>query len=77
MNKEDWKRLWMHFPIGAIAALVQLVDVVTGLTILALTITYEAFNDWRKHDESYKDILGIVWGYAWVAVIIIIVRWLI
>jgi len=25
-------------------------------------IAYEAFNDWRKHDHSYKDVLGICWG---------------
>jgi len=26
-------------------------------------LAYEAFNDWRKHDSSYKDVLGIVWGF--------------
>ena len=70
MTSQDWKRLGMHFPIGAIARLVQLSDPISGLTILGLTVTYEAFNDWRKMDKSYKDVLGIVWGYGMTACLI-------
>lgn len=71
MTREDWLRLWIHFPIGAIAALVQTRSTVTGLTMLVTTLVYEAFNDWRKHDESYKDVLGIVWGYSIVSIALV------
>ena len=63
MKKDDWRRLWMHFPWGALAAFVYTQDPVAGLAILASEFIYEAFNDWRKKDWSYKDVLGIVWGF--------------
>ena len=63
MNREDWKRLLLHLPWGLLGALLQWWRVDYGITAVALIITYEGFNDWRKHDASYKDVLGIVWGY--------------
>ena len=77
MTKAARQRVLQHFPIGAIAALVQTQDLLFGQTILWTTLVYEAFNDWRKHDSSYIDVLGIVWGYGFTAIGIIIVRWLI
>lgn len=64
MSKDDWLRLGMHFPIGGIAAWVATQNTAIGLTILFSTLIYEAFNDWRKKDASYKDVLGIVWGFG-------------
>lgn len=64
MTKDDWKRLWMHFPIGAVAAWATMVNPIIGQAMLWSTFVYEAFNDWRKHDASYKDVLGIVWGFG-------------
>lgn len=75
MKKEEWHRLWMHVPWGMLAALPMIVfimhpnllTILFGLAVstvaLLMMIIYEAFNDWRKKDSSYKDVLGIVWGY--------------
>jgi len=38
------------------------VDRGLGALAIGLMVAYEAFNDWRKRDESYKDVLGVVWG---------------
>jgi len=63
MTKEDWVRLWMHVPWGLLAVFLFVVNPLLGFTACFGTLTYEAFNDWRKHDSSYKDVLGIVWGF--------------
>ena len=63
MTKEDWVRLALHLPWGLIGAFIQAWRPDFGITAIALMIGYEAFNDWRKEDASYKDVLGIVWGY--------------
>ena len=62
MTREDWKRLLMHIPWGLLAVILFLYHPLLGATACLSTFIYEAFNDWRKHDESYKDVLGIVWG---------------
>ena len=63
MSKEDWIRLWLHVPWGLLGAFLYFaVDKVFGVLAVTLMICYEAFNDWSKHDHSYKDVVGIVWG---------------
>jgi len=63
MGREDWTRLAIHLPWGFMGAALCLPDRAIGITATALMIGYEAFNDWRKKDKSYKDVLGIVWGF--------------
>lgn len=63
MTKEDWVRLGMHLPWGLVGASLFISDRATGIAAILLMVAYEAFNDWRKHDSSYKDVLGIVWGF--------------
>lgn len=63
MTKTDWIRLGMHLPWGIIGASLCIPDRAIGITATGLMISYEGFNDWRKKDNSYKDILGIVWGF--------------
>ena len=63
MKKQDWTRLAIHLPWGLISAGITFFHPLGGSLILVSTLVYEAFNDWRKHDESYRDVLGIVWGY--------------
>ena len=64
MSKEDWIRLWLHVPWGLLGVFLYFaIDRVFGVMAITLMIAYEAFNDWRKQDESYKDVLGIVWGF--------------
>lgn len=63
MTKEDWIRLWTHLPWGMMGAALLVYDVRVGIFATLLMCIYEGFNDWRKHDASYKDVLGIVWGF--------------
>lgn len=63
MNKQDWVRLAIHLPWGLLAAALFLAHPALGITALSSSLVYEAFNDWRKQDESFKDVLGIVWGW--------------
>ena len=62
MKAEDWKRLWMHLPWGLLAVGLFVFHPLLGATACFSTFVYEAFNDWRKMDSSYKDVLGICWG---------------
>ena len=64
MSRNDWLRLAMHLPVGLFPIWVYSWEKPLGLTLLAAVLIYEAFNDWRKCDMSYKDVLGIVWGAA-------------
>ena len=74
MNRDDWKRLLMHLPWGRVAVtLYALVAPAFGISALIGMLIYEAFNDWRKKDASYKDVLGIIWG--WLVGGIAIVIW--
>lgn len=70
MKREDWVRLGMHLPWGILGALLQAWRADYGLMAISLMLGYEAFNDWRKKDRSYKDVLGIVWGYLLGAILI-------
>ena len=63
MSKEEWIRLAMHIPWGILAVFLFIPHPLLGFTACLGTLVYEAFNDWRKHDESYQDVLGIVWGF--------------
>ena len=63
MTKEDWVRLAIHLPWGLMGASLLLYDARVGIFATVGMLTYEAFNDWRKKDASYKDVLGIVWGF--------------
>jgi hypothetical protein len=69
MKRDDWERLGMHAPWGALAGVLYFqVGEPYGIAAVALMIGYEAFNDWRKMDKSYKDVIGIVWGWLIVGV---------
>ena len=63
MKKEDWLRLTMHLPWGLMAAALFVLHPAFGVTAFFGTLSYEAFNDARKKDNSYRDVLGIVWGW--------------
>lgn len=62
LKKEDWIRLAMHLPWGLMAVGLFLVHPVLGATACFMELGYEFANDWRKRDNSYRDILGIVDG---------------
>ena len=60
--KFEWRdtiRWAVHLPIGAILAhLILRVDPYLGLAATAMFIAYEALEDWRVKDRSFKDIFG-------------------
>jgi hypothetical protein len=62
MNREDWIRCLQHIPWGLLAVGLFLYHPLLGAAACFMELGYEAFNDWRKADNSYKDVLGIVWG---------------
>ena len=74
MKAEEWKRLWMHLPWGMLAVGLFLYHPLLGVTACFMELGYEAMNDWRKKDESYKDVIGIAWGILIGGYILLICR---
>ena len=57
-------RFWLHFPIGIfIVAVFVIHPYLAWLNAIAF-LTYEVMNDWRKKDNSYKDVVGFCFGLA-------------
>ncbi|MBU1621925.1 MAG: hypothetical protein KKF27_21090 [Gammaproteobacteria bacterium] len=61
----------MHFPVGAAAAAMYYLSeyVPLGAAILAssIMVLYEFLNEWGKHDQSYRDLIGMAFG-IWVCI---------
>ena len=64
MTKLDLIRAAIHFPVGVFTAFLLLIHPTTGIAFTISFLAYEFINDWRKHDNSYKDIYGFLWGFA-------------
>ncbi len=62
MSKDDILRALMHFPVGVYVAWLVTVDPTLCWLLGISFLVYEAMNDWRKKDWSYKDILGFTVG---------------
>ena len=62
MTRSDLARAALHFPVGLVTAGLgiwnPMLCLVFGLGFLA----YEALEDWRIRDRSYKDVLGYLVG---------------
>jgi len=63
MTKHDWLRFWLHLPVGVVCALLTYWHAPLGISGTMIFVTYEIMNDWRKADNSYKDVYGFCWGY--------------
>ena len=72
MSKKDWIRFWLHYPVGVLGCLLTLWNPAVGVTLTIVFLVYEAMNDWRKKDNSYKDIYGFAFGYATPATVMLI-----
>ena len=76
-TKLDWKRFWMHFPVGIICALLTNELTVVGVMATVSFLVYEVWECFRIYDLAHKDILGFLWGFIptgvaiWVAGLII------
>jgi len=79
MVKEELERAALHFPVGCFGAYLCFVHPMMGLVFNIGFLVYEAMNDWRKKDWSYKDIFGYLCGFGVAAGIICIleaIKWL-
>jgi len=59
----DQKRFWGHFPLGFYTGLLYIFPP-AGIGLTNAFLAYEAIQDWRKVDHSYKDIIGWLVGLA-------------
>ena len=62
-SKSDWKRFWMHLPIGVICALLVYYLPTIGILATVGFMFYEVLEDWKINDLSFKDMLGFLWGF--------------
>lgn len=66
----DQKRYWMHAPLGLLTAYLYLFPP-AGLAATIGFLGYEAIQDWRKIDHSYKDVIGwLQWLLVGLAVLV-------
>ena len=64
MTRHDWARFWLHLPVGVVAAFLTIWKPAVGGSFTFIFVSYEILNDWRKHDNSYKDVYGFAVGYG-------------
>ena len=68
MTRDELIRAAMHFPVGVLAVLIMAfvnppnLGIAIGLLGALAFLVYEIMQDWRKHDKSYKDVIGFVAG---------------
>jgi len=56
------KRFWLHIPAGVANAGAYALHPVIGLGITVGFLGYEYIQEWRKNDNSHKDVVGWLWG---------------
>jgi RsiW-degrading membrane proteinase PrsW (M82 family) len=78
LTKEEWLRLLIHLPHGIIAAWwlfgfpipflssikPSLESVIAGFVLLFIFIAYQFIQEWREKDGSWRDVVGICWGFV-------------
>jgi RsiW-degrading membrane proteinase PrsW (M82 family) len=78
LTKEEWIRLLVHLPQGMVAAWwvfgfaipflapieLSLRSVLAGFALLFVFIAYQFIQEWRKKDGSWRDVVGICWGFV-------------
>ncbi len=62
MTKNEIIRALLHLPVGLMNAWFFSFNEMLGLAMVITFLCYEAMNDWRKVDWSYKDIFGYAIG---------------
>ncbi len=62
MTKDEIIRAFLHLPVGLLNAWFFSFNEMLGLGMVITFLCYEAMNDWRKKDWSYKDIFGYAFG---------------
>ncbi len=74
MTEADWKRVVLHIPVGMLGVLFILNCLPVGIVFCLSTWLYEVMDDWRSKDKSFKDVLGICWGYGLGGLVIVIYK---
>jgi len=69
----DWKRFWLHLPIGMLCAWLIYSLGAVGIIASVGFMFYEFLEDWRIEDLSFKDMLGFLWGFLSVSAVLSIV----
>jgi hypothetical protein len=69
-SKQDWIRFWLHFFIGLVCAWLVFDKMAHGIILSFAFLAYEAFEDWRINDLSFKDVLGFLWGFGVLSLLI-------
>jgi len=72
MSKLDWIRFWLHVPVGIICAGLMFFMPWHGAFLTVGFLAYEAMNDWRKKDSSYKDIFGFLFGFGGASILLLL-----
>lgn len=64
MSRLDWVRCFIHLPVGCVAALLTWGLGGQGIIFSVGFMFYEALEDWKISDCSYKDMFGFLIGYG-------------
>ena len=72
---KDFIRGLMHFPVGLFAAWLICVTPLVGVLFAVGFMFYEALEDWRIDDLSYKDMFGFLIGLGAGGFIASILMW--
>ena len=64
------KRFWIHMPVGVLNAAVYALNPLIGLGATVGFLGYEYIQEWRKNDNSHKDVIGWLW-WLYVGVVIL------
>jgi len=65
----------MHIPHGVLIGLTVLVNEHLAWAFIVPFLAYEALEEWRIADHSYRDLLGALIGIAGVTVGFLARRW--
>lgn len=47
----------IHYVAGGVTGWILAVNPIAGLTLTLIFVAYEGLQDWRKHDNSFHDVL--------------------
>jgi len=68
--KSDFIRFWLHFPVGVICSWLVYSLGAVGVIASVGFMFYEALEDWKINDLSFKDMLGFLWGFISLSIIL-------
>ena len=73
-TKLDWKRFWLHLPVGIVCAVLAYYLPILGILAFIGFLTFEIIEDWRISDFSFKDVLGFNCGFIATSLALLILK---